>query len=187
MIGFFDSIFDVDGNGEIDPFEFGMMIHELEREDEEISGRSRPKDDFIFDDDDDDDDMDDMDNMDNMDDMDEDELAEAHDAAQPESLSERRARVHSLAADISCLITELETLHSRIQDAKTDLETLLEIEQDILLDLPDWLSCSDYESEMENAVDAIEDALSCLNTADSGMSSSIIELESASIALDILD
>ncbi len=181
MIGFFDSIFDVDGNGEIDPFEFGMMIHELEREDEEISGRYRPKDDFIFDDDDDDDDMDDMD------DMDEDELAEAHDAAQPESVSERRARVRSLAADISCLVTELETLHSRIQDAKTDLETLLDIEQDILLDLPDWLSCSDYESEMENAVDAIEDALGCLDTADSGMSSSISELESASIALDILD
>ena len=121
------------------------------------------------------------------DDLDEDELADAFDAQQPESVSERRAKANSLSSDISCLIAELETLRSRIQDAKTDLETLLETEQDILLDLPDCLSCSDYESEIENAIDAIEDAIGCMDTADSDMDSSISELEAASAALSMLD
>lgn len=52
---FYSSYYDADMNGEIDAFEFGMMIHELEREYNEIMRPKQTSFAFVFEDDDDDD------------------------------------------------------------------------------------------------------------------------------------
>lgn len=176
-MGFFDHIFDFDNNGKVDSFEMALGYELFPRATQNYYGEEAPPDDFDFDFDFDDED----------DPEDEEELAEYFDSMQTETRSERRENAHSVSTDISCLIAELEDLQTRIQNAKSDLETLLDIERDIHLELPDSLSCSDYETEMESAIDSLEDAVRCLDSADSDIGNSLSQLEDASNALDMMD
>ena len=173
-MGLFDKIFDFDNDGTVDAFEMALGYETFPRATQNYYGEEDSDFDLDLDDEEDEDE-------------DEEELAEYFDSMQDESKSERRGNAHSVGTDIACLITELEDLQTRIQDAKSDLETLLETERDIHLELPDSLSCSEYETEMESAIDALEDAVRSLENADGDICDSLSQLEDASRALDMLD
>lgn len=173
-MGLFDSIFDFDNDGKADAFERALGYEIFHRSTQNYYGEEEPLDDFDFDEDDDDPE-------------DEDEIAEYFDSMQAETKSERRENARSVSSDISCLIDELEALQARVQQAKSELESLLDAERDIQLELPDILSGSDYETEVESAIDAMESAAGCLDSADEDIWNILRQLEDASQALDMMD